>query len=133
MKLKFRAWDKNNKKMLDWKELDLTKELGEDEITIFEPTGQFAQPMYFYEAMQSTGLKDKNGVEIYEGDIVEFKYPYDKRIKTKGVIVRNDNKACFGISMKETTEQYELYRITAENYLTVIGDVYQNPELLEDE
>lgn len=125
---KFRVWDKNNKEMLDWKELDLTKELGEDEITIFEPTGQFAQPMYFYEAMQSTGLKDKNGVEIYEGDIVEFKYPYDKRIKTKGVIVRNDNEACFGISMKETTEQYELYRITAENYLTVIGNVHQNPE-----
>ncbi|MDO0996613.1 YopX family protein [Staphylococcus hominis] len=128
---KFRIWDKTNKEMLDWKELDLTKELGEDEITIFEPTGQFAQPMYFYEAMQSTGLKDINGTEIYEGDIVEFKYPYDKRIKTKGAIIWNNNKACFGINMKETTEQYELYRITAENYLTVIGDVHQNPELLE--
>lgn len=129
---KFRVWDKNNEKMLNWKELDLTKELGEDEITIFEPTGQFAQPMYFYEAMQSTGLKDKNGTEIYEGDIVEFKYPYDKRIKTKGIIIRNDDKACFGISMKETTEQYELYRITAENYLSVIGNVHQRPDLLED-
>lgn len=129
---KFRVWDKNNKKMLNWKELDLTKELGEDEITIFEPTGQFAHPIFFYDAMQSTGLKDKNGTEIYEGDIVEFKYPYDKRIKTTGVIVWNDNIACFGISMKETTEQYELYRITAENYLTVIGNVHQHPELLED-
>lgn len=88
--------------------------------------------MQNFELMRSTGLIDKNGIEIYEGDIVEFKYPYDKRIKTKGVIVRNDNKACFGISMKETTEQYELYRITAENYLTVIGNVHQNPELLED-
>ncbi|MDU0441550.1 YopX family protein [Staphylococcus haemolyticus] len=130
---KFRVWDKNNKKMLNWKELDLTKELGEDEITIFEPTGQFAQPMYFYETMQSTGLKDKNGTEIYEGDIVELKYPYDKRIKTKGSIVWDRYKSCFGISMKETTERYELYRITAENYLTVIGNKYQHPELLEDE
>ncbi|MGS0644634.1 YopX family protein [Staphylococcus hominis] len=130
---KFRVWDKNNKKMLNWKELDLTKELGEDEITIFEPTGQFAQPMYFYETMQSTGLKDKNGTEIYEGDIIEFKYPYDKRIKTKGNVVWNSDKSCFGISMKETTERYELYRITAENYLAVIGNVHQNPELLEGE
>lgn len=83
--------------------------------------------------MTSTNLKDMNGTEIYEGDIVELKYPYDKRIKTKGIIVWNNNKACFGISMKETTERYELYKITAENYLTVIGNVYQNPELLEGE
>lgn len=130
---KFRVWDKTNKEMLEWEELDFTKELGEDEITIFEPTGQFAQPMYFYEAMQSTGLKDKNGVEIYEGDIVELKYPYDKRIKTRGSIVWDIYKSCFGISMKETTERYELYRVTAGNYLTVIGNVHQNPELLEDE
>lgn len=128
---KFRIWDKTNKEMLEWEELDLNKERGEDEITIFEPTGQFAHPIFFYDAMQSTGLKDINGTEIYEGDIVEFKYPYDKRIKTKGAIIWNNNKACFGINMKETTEQYELYRITAENYLTVIGNVHQNPELLE--
>ena len=130
---KFRVWDKNNKKMLNWKELDLTKELGEDEITIFEPTGQFAQPIFFYDAMQSTGLKDKNGVEIYEGDIVELKYPYDKRIKTKGSIVWDNHKACFGISMKETTERYELYRVTAENYLSVIGNVFENKNLLNEE
>jgi len=131
--IKLRVWDDIKKRMIDWKDVDLTKEVGDDEIFVFEPTGMFADPVLEPIIMQSTGLKDKNGIEIYEGDIVEFKYPYDKRIKTKGIIVWNDNKACFGISMKETTEQYELYRITAENYLTVIGDVHQNPELLEDE
>ena len=43
---KFRVWDKTNKEMLEWEELDFTKERGEDEITIFEPTGQFAHPIF---------------------------------------------------------------------------------------
>lgn len=127
---KLRAWDKELKMMCDVLKIDfgnrtlfyrhwlygVSREIDLSEVIV----------------IQSTTLKDKNGVEIYEGHIVEFKYPYDKRIKTKGIIVWNDNKACFGISMKETTEQYELYRITAENYLTVIGNVYENPELLEE-
>ena len=102
--------------------IESTDDSGMDEIRHLEDV----------ELLQSTGLKDMNNTEIYEGDIVEFKYPYDKRIKTRGKIVRNDDKACFGISMKETTEQYELYRVTAENYLTVIGNIYENPELLEE-
>ena len=129
---KFRAWSKDEKEMIEVLEIDFRFKTIEF-VKLYDQI-PYAFSKYFseIELMQSTGLKDKNGTEIYEGYIVEFKYPYDKRIKTKGVIVRNDNKACFGISMKETTEQYELYRITAENYLTVIGNKFQNPELLED-
>ncbi|MCC2070777.1 YopX family protein [Staphylococcus epidermidis] len=133
---KFRAWDKVNKKLKQVYSINFDKngeiESIKEEYT--EPNEMYAMfDIGYFELMQSTGLKDKNGAEIYEGDIVEFKYPYDKRIKTKGVIVRNENKACFGINMKETTEQYELYRVTAENYLTVIGNKYQHPRLLEGE
>lgn len=128
---KFRVWDKEEKTMIDWIDLDMSKDGGEDDFIVFEPTSPVKSAITNPILMQSTGLKDKNGVEIYEGDIVELKYPYDKRIKTKGSIVWDENKACFGISMEETTEQYELYRITAENYLTVIGNLHQNPELLE--
>lgn len=127
---KFRAWDKTENKMWNVETIYIEDEwVKVNDGSIYGITKDLVRD---YVLMQSTGLKDKNGVEIYEGDIVEFKYPYDKRIKTKGVIVWNDNKACFGISMEETTEKYELYRITAENYLTVIGNKFQNPYLLED-
>lgn len=130
---KFKAWNKVREEMINDCDLVITSNgsVLAGDLNYDVESGMLADVTDNVVIMLSTGLKDKNGVGIFEGDIVEFKYPYDKRIKTKGVIVRNDNKACFGISMKETTEQYELYRITAENYLTVIGDVYQNPELLE--
>lgn len=129
---KFRVWYEEKNKLMSWEELNLVKKRGDKDLKILDST--YSPPkLKNIKFMQSTGLKDINDIEIYEGDIVEFKYPYDKRIKTKGIIVWNDNKACFGICMKETTEQYELYRITAENYLTVIGNVHQNPELLGGE
>lgn len=129
--LKIRAWDKKEKRMCSvvaiW--FSLGSIILESGIFVYE------RKLDEVELMQSTGiasLYDDDITEIYEGDIVELKYPYDKRFKTKGIIVWNSYKACFGISMEETTEKYELYRTTAENYLTVIGNKFQNPELLED-
>lgn len=120
---KFRVWDKNNKKMLDWKELDLTKELGEDEITIFEPTGQFAQPMYFYEAMQSTGLKDINDNEIYEGDIIKNSYDEIYTVKWFDAAFYLEEKYNGG---------FDYHELHLEDNKKVIGNIYENPELLED-
>lgn len=125
---KSRIWDKTNKEMLEWKELDFTKERGEDEITIFEPTGQFAHPIFFYDAMQSTGLIDKNGVEIYEGDIVRYnrgvsysveKFPYSVKY-IEGAFV-----------FEHGFIRHNLFKNV--KYVTVIGNIYENPELLEDE
>ncbi|MEB6232517.1 YopX family protein [Mammaliicoccus sciuri] len=127
MKPNVRAWDKVNKEMI------------EDVASIhFKAKMISTYNLFFYpfkdiELLQSTGLKDINGKEIFEGHIVEFKNPYDKRSKARGVIVWREDKACFGIDMEGTTEQFELYRITAENYLTVIGNIYQDEHLLGEE
>ena len=120
---KFRVWDKTNKEMLDWKELFLTKELGEDEITIFEPTGQFAQPMYFYETMQSTGLKDITGDEIYEGDIVKNIYDeiYVVKWLDAGFYLEEKYDGGFDYSELHFGDNKE-----------IVGNIYENPELLED-
>lgn len=101
--IKFRAWDKEQKKMLD---------------DVSTWTDDFTGMLIAL--MQYTGLKDKNGKEIYEGDIV--KYKNDKPDK---VIFENGG---FMTS--------RFYHRTPNNWkilldeLEVIGNIYENPELL---
>jgi len=79
--------------------------------------------------MQYTGLKDKNGKEMFEGDILSMWYA--PRASAKGLVIFKD-----GSFMFETKEAVPYLSHLAEidgfgNYVTVIGNIYENPELIE--
>ena len=70
------------------------------------------------EYSQYTGLKDKNGAEIYERDLVD----YDDDI---GEIKWNDKEACF-----EVVGKYWCTDCLVTEKMEVIGNIHENPELL---
>ena len=108
-KIKFRAWDKTNKKMWQYPFglYDVPFWIG-DEISKSEKRG---------EIMQFTGLKDKNRKEVYEGDIVMI------NLKLISVISFKNGK--FGYKDRE-------YHFSLDEDIKILGNIYENPELLKE-
>lgn len=78
---------------------------------------------------QYTGLTDNNGVKIFEGDIIRhYNDLYDKNIFGIGVICWDNDKPRF----YRTSQSDEIYTISFSCDYEVIGNIYDNPELIED-
>ena len=114
--IKFRAWDKKYKIMYD------------DEFFI-TPDGEFYWNDEFKESgemllMQFTGLLDKNGKEIYEGDII---FP-----NAEVICGNHFGQITIRRFFKKGKKQEEVlfHEQRDEKELKIIGNIYQNPELL---
>ena len=81
--------------------------------------------------MQSTGLFDENGVEIFEGDIVQFEDYYevsDSLYINKGII--EWCQGGFHVTNRDSVLMEDLFDGDSLD-VTIIGNIYENPELLE--
>lgn len=125
---KFRAWDswRNRMSVVDRIYMDT------EGVRLYDDFGEYWRDFRDVKLMQSTGLVDKNGKEIFEGDVVRMRNPRDRRQIGMFQVVRVANSPMLGLLDKElTTEIFNLYE-HMRNYYEVKGNIYENPELLED-
>ena len=128
---KFRAWDSAKKEM--FKDTFAITESGQ--VVVVEQEDVVCPPDYVFVdylvIMQSTGLRDKNGKEIFEGDILACKTD-DEVINLN--VFWDEEHALFMFESKKYNEQEPLAELVENNtYLfEIIGNVHENPELLED-
>ena len=126
--IKFRLWNDYDKKMMNWNEL-LQRNL----------PNIFTIPSYQKWLMQYTGLKDKNGKEIYEGDIVKkliwnelkFEAEGDGQDYSYAKVQYIEELASFHLVNKNNKI---LWEVGEDKYnIEVAGNIYDNPELLKGE
>jgi uncharacterized phage protein (TIGR01671 family) len=121
--IKFAFWHKRKKEMwhvesIDWRIKEVSN--GGDVASLDDG-----------DLLQFTGLKDKNGKEIFEGNIVNAQYNISSFFKKVCVYFEN---GCFYVDDKNPKQNLSIgYFFREKKEIEVIGNIYQNPELLGGE
>lgn len=124
---RFRAWDKEFKEMVQVDALVFDEQIIK---TTYKNGNVVKEDLKNYVLMQSTGLKDKNGKEIFEGDILKV----TSLSSWLEVVSFNKDKAMFvSKETKREIEETPLYDLFNTDIFEVeiIGNIHTNPELAE--
>ena len=140
--IKFRVWSKEHNEFVSfyWLDLYFSEQNGliySDGINV---TDKFTLQQY-------TGLKDKNGKGVYEGDIVRVSYEsnrlYLEGFEVTGEVIWSPDHVQFLVKtnvkyLKDGSTEYDLYEITDNEYyevleIEVIGNVFEDSHLLEEQ
>jgi hypothetical protein len=106
--IKFRAWDSRKEKMFFWENTYQASEFWDDV--------QYPDTL---PVMQYTGINDKNGVEIYEGDIVGYDYNSTPIVHYIDEVSFNQEWCCWGFGIFSLEP-------TIRKTIEVIGNIYEN-------
>lgn len=128
--IKFRAWDENKLTLTNYQIVDGMLHFMDKYTGVWIRDDEQKR----FKLMQYTGLKDKNGKEIYEGDIVSFEDAecdaegyHDNVFLNRGVVSYDEVSMCYSFSNRQTVDMEDLYIPTDAE---IIGNIYENPDLL---
>lgn len=134
MILKLRAWKKYDSPEMfrDIAFIDFNKKLLGVNYKVSKLTTRLdIETLDKFIIMQSTGLKDKNGVEIYEGDVINCRNSFRNPMTGSGSLsINRDFKIIFE-NGEFKAKGFDIRLKNILSYSEVIGNIYDNPELLE--
>lgn len=125
---RFRAWD-------DWrKRMSVVDRIYIDTkgVRLYDDFGEYWRDFRDAKLMQSTGLKDKNGKEIFEGDIIAIEVD-DNEAPINAKVFQNRKIGILMFHVFEDNEDVPMVELLEDNSVAfkIIGNIYENKELID--